>query len=255
MFQPFASLQLRLAGDRGSFFQSSWFLCTLHTHTPRADPTVSLTGIYSFAWHFSNTLSGHFSRSTLRDWAGGFAASGSVYWWFVRLVGLKHFLARPQPLVTKLFAPPAAAADCLLLFVGIIFWKSLDAVFRRTVTPALGTVPAICTEPWTLSAYQLRELENADAHCAHTHTHRHILIWFTSWRWSKYNFLRRIQHQAEKQHPSICALFSRGPEVRLYIITAAERDLTPLEMSRIIFKGCSYSKVDSFFNLKKRCSV
>lgn len=194
MFQPFASLQLRLAGDRGSFFQSSWFLCTLHTHTSRADPTVSLTGIYSFAWHFSNTLSGHFSRSTLRDWAGGFAASGSVYWWFVRLVGLKHFLARPQPLVTKLFAPPAAAADCLLLFVGIIFWKSLDAVFRRTVTPALGTVPAICTEPWTLSAYQLRELENADAHCAHTHSQTHSYL---------IHFLKMIQIQLFKKNSTL----------------------------------------------------
>lgn len=255
MFQPFASLQLRLAGDRGSFFQSSWFLCTRHTHTSRADPTVSLTGIYSFAWHFSNTLSGHFSRSTLRDWAGGFAASGSVYWWFVRLVGLKHFLARPQPLVTKLFAPPCSGRWLLV----VVCWNNFLKIPRRCFSTNGNSGTRNCSRDlyWTMNPLRLpaqRTGERRRSLCTHTHSQTHsYLIHFL--KMIQIQLWRRIQHQAEKQHPSICALFSRGPEVRLYIITAAERDLTPLEMSRIIFKGCSYSKVDSFFNLKKRCSV
>lgn len=192
MFQPFASLQLRLAGDRGSFFQSSWFLCTLHTHTSRADPTVSLTGIYSFAWHFSNTLSGHFSRSTLRDWAGGFAASGSVYWWFVRLVGLKHFLARPQPLVTKLFAPPCSGRWLLV----VVCWNNFLKIPRRCFSTNGNSGTRNCSRDlyWTMNPLRLpaqRTGERRRSLCTHTHSQTHSYL---------IHFLKMIQIQLFKKN-------------------------------------------------------
>lgn len=184
MFQAFASLRLRLMGDRGSFF--SVLLVSLYAaHTPRADLTVhSLAGIYSFAWHFSDTLSGHFGRSTLRDWAGGFAASGPVLL-VIRAACWFETLSRSTSACCHEAVRPPCSSRWLLV---VVCWNNFLKIPRRcfSTNDISGTRNCSRDLYWTMNPLRLpaqRTGERRRSLCTHTDTQ--ILIWFTSWRWSK----------------------------------------------------------------------